>query len=127
MFNGSHGRLELEVVESEYRLASDEDGVHHGGSALPHAGGARVTLQRLWEKPQDIPVVVDHSSHGGGDVRMLSKLFGPLPGETPETGDASRQGATERDGALALAVGVLANESFKTGQFKHFKDLQFPL
>jgi hypothetical protein len=127
MFNGSQGRLELEVVESEFRLPSDEGGVTHGVSALPHAGGARVTLQRLWEKPQDLPIVIDHSAHGGGDVRMLSKLFGPLPGETREMSDASKQGATERDGALALAVGVMANESFRTGEFVHLKDLRFPL
>ncbi|KAI0033576.1 NAD(P)-binding protein [Vararia minispora EC-137] len=127
MFNGSHGRLELEVVESEYRLPADEGGLHHGTSALPHAGGARVTLQRLWEKPQDLPIVIDHSAHGGGDVRMLSKLFGPLPGETQEAGDASKQGATERDGALALAVGVMANESFRAGKFVNFEDLGFLL
>ncbi|KAL0947853.1 hypothetical protein HGRIS_013915 [Hohenbuehelia grisea] len=120
MFNGSEGRLELEVVESEYRLPADVegmDGLIHGNSSLPHAGGASVTLHRLWQKPESLPVVVDHGSHGGGDSRMLSVLFGPLPGEQHDEGDAAKQGATERDGALALAVGLMANESFKTGQF----------
>ncbi|KAF8913614.1 NAD(P)-binding protein [Mucidula mucida] len=130
MFNGSHGRLELDVVESEYRLPADAEGLGgliHGTSALPHAGGAKVTLQRLWEKPEILPVHVDHSAHGGGDTRMLSNLFGPKPGEVADTGDASKQSANERDGAMALAVGLLANESFKNGQFIDVKSLQLPL
>lgn len=130
VFNGSHGRLELRVVESEYRLATDGegmDGLIHGTQALPHAGEVKVTLQHLWEKPQDIPVVFDHAGHGGGDARMLSVLFGPLPGDVAETGDASKQGANERDGAMALAVGLLANESFKSGKFVHVRDLALPL
>jgi len=69
----------------------------------------------------------DHAGHGGGDDRMLNVLFGPAPGEKEETGDASKQTANERDGAMALAVGLLANESFKNGQFMHVKDLQLPL
>ncbi|KDQ28581.1 hypothetical protein PLEOSDRAFT_1063445 [Pleurotus ostreatus PC15] len=129
-FNGSQGRLELEVVESEYRLpvdVSQMDGLIHGTESLPHAGGVRVTLQNLWQKPVQLPVKVDHGSHGGGDTRMLSVLFGPLPGQAVDQGDAAKQGATERDGALALAVGLLANKSFKSGKFEHVKDLELPL
>ncbi|KZV90787.1 hypothetical protein EXIGLDRAFT_616449 [Exidia glandulosa HHB12029] len=58
---------------------------------------------------------------------MLSVLFGPLPGDKAEEGDAAQQGANERDGAMALAVGLLANESFKNGQFMSFKSLNLPL
>ncbi|KAJ8515636.1 hypothetical protein ONZ45_g6981 [Pleurotus djamor] len=126
-FNGSHGRLELEVVESQYRLPVDVskmDGLIHGTEALPHSGGVRVTLQNLWDRPTDLPVKVDHGSHGGGDKRMLSVLFGPLPGQEAEKGDAAKQGATERDGALALAVGLLANKSFLNGQFEHGEESQ---
>lgn len=130
MFNGSKGRLELNVVESEYRLvpgAESKGGFLHGTAALPHAGEVSVTLHKLWEKPEVLPVVFDHAGHGGGDARMLSVLFGPAPGEKMETGDASKQGANERDGALALAVGIMANESFKTGKFVDIKELNLPL
>ncbi|KAJ7594766.1 NAD(P)-binding protein [Mycena floridula] len=130
VFNGSQGRLELNVVESQYRLASDGEGMEgliHGTASLPHAGGVKVTLHKLWQKPEDIPVVYDHQGHGGGDRRMLSVLFGPAPGEAIETGDASKQSANERDGAMALAVGLMANESFKTGKFMSLKDLNLPL
>lgn len=130
MFNGSKGRLELSVVESEYRLASDGEGMGgliHGTAALPHAGEVEVKLHKLWEKPEILPVVFDHAGHGGGDARMLSVLFGPAPGEQEETGDAAQQGANERDGAMALAVGIMANESFKTGKFVNIADLKLPL
>ncbi|KAG6896563.1 hypothetical protein C0992_007414 [Termitomyces sp. T32_za158] len=127
MFNGSNGRLELEVVESQFRIPSTSEGVSHGTQPLPHAGLATVTLQRLWEKPEKLPVVHDHAGHGGGDKRMLNALFGPRPGEAPEVGDASKQSANERDGALALAVGLMANESFKTQKFVDLKSLSLPL
>ena len=41
---------------------------------------------------------------------------GPLPGHTPETSDAGRRPASELDGAWALAVGLAANESFRSGE-----------
>lgn len=124
-FNGSLGRLELRVVESQYRVPGDigEDGV----SAPPVVGDASVTLHRLWQKPESLPVSWSHQGHGGGDERMLNVLFGPRPGEVRESGDASKQGANERDGAMALAVGIMANESFKTAKFVDIKSLNFPL
>lgn len=130
MFNGSLGRLELEVVESQYRELTDPQltgGQIHGKAALPNPGEATVKLHKLWQKPEYLPIKMEHGEHGGGDRRMLSVLFGPLPGEEVDTGDASRQSASERDGALALAVGLMANESFRTGQFCHFEDLGFPI
>ena len=130
MFNGDQGRLELEVVESQYREVTDPQltgGQIHGKAALPNPGEATVKLHRLWQKPELLPIKMEHGEHGGGDRRMLSVLFGPLPGETVDTGDASKQSASERDGAMALAVGLLANESFKTGQFRSIQELAFPL
>ncbi|KAJ1305158.1 hypothetical protein OPQ81_000192 [Rhizoctonia solani] len=126
MFNGSHGRLELEVVESTHRTASDPlttGGQIHGTAALPNPGHASVKVQRLWEPAQELPIEYEHGDHGGGDKRMLNVLFGPLPGETLETGDASKQSADEKDGTYALAVGLMANESFKTGKFVTFESL----
>lgn len=130
MFNGSLGRLELNVVESQYRLPANDEGMEgliHGNAALPNPGDATVTLHKLWQKPEVLPVKYEHAGHGGGDARMLSVLFGPEPGKEAETGDASKQGANERDGAMALAVGLLANESFKTGKFVDVKSLNLPL
>lgn len=46
---------------------------------------------------------------------MLDALFGPVePGTV--TGERAHPTATERDGALALAVGLAANRCFETGR-----------
>ena len=135
MFNGSAGRLELEVTESRWQpppgRAGPAAGAIHGEAAMANAGGATIRVRRLWEPPADVPVVMDHGGHGGGDERMLTALYGPadLSGEPEsgrheaESGDPARQRANQRDGALALAVGAAANESFLTGQPTRIIDL----
>ncbi len=92
---------------------------------MPNPGPASVILHPLWQKPIELPVKYEHGNHGGGDGRMLNVLFGPTEGEEVEAGDASKQQSTERDGALALAVGLLANESFKDGKFHDVSELEF--
>ena len=132
MFNGSAGRLELEVVESRWpprRARIDAaGGAIHGELAMANAGSATITLQRLWEPPAGVPVAAGHGGHGGhggGDERMLTALYGPAgpSGESsggsesePASGDPARQSANQRDGAFALAVGAAANECFVTRQ-----------
>jgi predicted dehydrogenase len=124
MFNGSAGRLELEVAESRWQPRLDPTaGAIHGEVAMPNAGGATIRVRRLWEPPAEVAVASGHGGHGGGDERMLTALYGPTdPGE-PEPGDAARQSANQRDGALALAVGVAANECFLTGRPVRIADL----
>jgi hypothetical protein len=136
MFNGSVGRLELEVVEScwQPRRAQIESagGAIHGELAMANTGRATITLRRLWAPPADVSVAAHHGGHGGGDDRMLTALFssaGPsgepsgVSESEPASGDATRQSANERDGAFALAVGVAANECFITGQPVRIADL----
>ncbi|MCW8381741.1 Gfo/Idh/MocA family oxidoreductase [Streptomyces justiciae] len=120
MFNGSAGRLELEVEESRWqqpttRLTS-RTGALHGDTAAEHAGGARLRLRPLWEPPVDVPLVTAHEAHGGADPRMLDVLFGPVGGGAPAESAGARATATERDGARALAVGLAANRCFETGR-----------
>ncbi|MFE0257581.1 Gfo/Idh/MocA family protein [Streptomyces sp. NPDC059010] len=124
MFNGSAGRLELEVEESRWQRPttriSAASGALHGDTAAEHAGGARLTLRPLWRPPVDVPLVTAHEAHGGGDPRMLDALFGPVDPAHPDgAGTGGRTAlhptATERDGALALAVGLAANRCFETG------------
>ncbi|SHH55428.1 Gfo/Idh/MocA family protein [Streptomyces sp. 3214.6] len=127
MVNGSAGRLELEVEESRWqpprtRITSGS-GALHGDTAAEHAGAVRLTLRPLWRPPVDIPVTARHEAHGGGDTRMLDALFGPAA--SPNTGSTAGAGstATERDGALALAVGLAANQCFDTGRPVRVGDL----
>ncbi|MFI6658642.1 Gfo/Idh/MocA family protein [Streptomyces sp. NPDC050523] len=121
MFNGSGGRLELEVEESRWTPPRDpvasSSGALHGDTAAEHAGGARLTLRPLWRPPVDVPLDASHEAHGGGDPRMLDALFGPVDAVRPAAPDAAAHPtATERDGALALVVGVAANRCFETGR-----------
>src|SRR3954454_22295381 len=111
MFNGSGGRLELEVGESRWQAPltgiASASGAVHGDTAADHEGGARLTLRPLWQPPVDVPLVTAHEAHGGGDPRMLDALFGPVaPGQPADAGAETHPTATERDGALALAVGL---------------------
>ncbi|MFG2796617.1 Gfo/Idh/MocA family oxidoreductase [Streptomyces pseudovenezuelae] len=131
MFNGSGGRLELEVEESRWQeprtRITSASGALHGDTAADHAGGARLTLRPLWQPPVDVPLVTAHEAHGGGDPRMLDALFGPVdPWAGPageDTGAATHPTATERDGALALGVGIAANRCFETGRPVRVRDL----
>ncbi|WVQ80490.1 hypothetical protein IAT38_002595 [Cryptococcus sp. DSM 104549] len=127
MFNGTHGRLELEVVENSFRLPIPKGGnaeEHvHGDKALPNEGHAKITLQRLWEEKQDVPYVVASGGHGGGDEAMLDQILGPKEGAEEMKCPVNGLSANQTDGALAMAVGLAANESFKTGKLVQIKDL----
>ncbi|WP_213453858.1 Gfo/Idh/MocA family protein [Rhizomonospora bruguierae] len=130
MFNGSRGRLELEVVENGYvspaaartvkgsagsggsdgSAGSGGSAVLHGAEAAAEFGHARLTVHPYWEPPREVPVPgYARDGHGGADARMTAVLFG---GETDPMG----RGATARDGALALLTGLAANASFATGR-----------
>jgi hypothetical protein len=58
---------------------------------------------------------------------MLDALFGPVDpsasAASAEAGSAAHPTATEREGALALGVGLAANRCFGTGQPVRVRDL----
>jgi predicted dehydrogenase len=117
-FNGSAGRLELDVVENSFVDPGSAGKVTgeavHGRpgtevSAEPDSG-ARLTLRKHWEKPEDLDLPDTSGGHGGGDERMLAEIFGGQAVDDP-LGRAS----THRDGALSLLTGLAANRSFETG------------
>lgn len=121
MFNGSTGRLELEVEETRWQPKDQ---------AEPRTGGATIRLRKLWEPPAEIPAATRQVGHGGpdgADQRMLTALYGPKDASSEnESSDAARQSANQRDGALALAVGIAANECFRTGQPVRIGDQSSP-
>jgi hypothetical protein len=126
MINGDKGRLELEVVESSFRLpkgkGEDAAGAVHGEAELPNAGHQRITLHPLWQTAQDVPFESGVGGHGGGDEAMLDQIFGPRDGVERKTA-VDRLSANQIDGALAMAVGLAANESFKTGKMVKIDEL----
>ncbi len=117
MFNGSKGRLELEVVENDRvdppgaGAVKGDAGVLHGAAAAAERGWMRLQVRPYWAAPRDIDVPgYTRDGHGGADVRMTADLFGPDPGPDP-----LGRSASARDGALALLTGLAANHSFATG------------
>ncbi|WP_127507486.1 Gfo/Idh/MocA family protein [Actinoplanes solisilvae] len=107
MVNGSRGRLELEVIESDHVSPQAAGLVKQGAS--PESGSVTLTIRPFWSPPYAIELQpVDRAGHGGADRRMTAVLLG---GQT----DPMRRSATARDGALALLTGLAANESLRTG------------
>lgn len=100
-FNGSTGRLEVEVIESR------------------HAPADEIRVFRfLTEEPETIVAVPrDEMGHGGGDERLLDDLFRGA-GDDP-----MGRAAGVMDGALSVLTGVAANRSVATGGWVHVGDL----
>jgi len=122
MVNGSRGRLELEVVENDH-VAPAAAGAVKGlpGTDLAAEGhSVSLRVRPFWAPPRDIEIA-GHSreGHGGADARMLAALLSADRQPADELG----RGATERDGARALLVGLAANESIATGRPVHVADL----
>lgn len=121
MVNGSKGRLELEVVESDHvspRAAGELKGAAvHGVSEAPELGGVTLTIRPYWAPPYEVELQ-PHSreGHGGADSRMTAVLFGAQT-------DPMRRSATARDGALALLTGLAANRSLQTSERVRVSDL----
>ncbi|GIF50871.1 oxidoreductase family protein [Asanoa ferruginea] len=125
MVNGSRGRLELEVVESDHVSPAGAGEVKgaavHGEVAAAERGNARLTVHPYWAPPREVPVPgYSRGGHGGADRRMTDVLFGA-------TTDPMERSATARDGALALLTGLAANRSMATGAPVTATDLLDPI
>lgn len=122
MFNGSRGRLELEVVESDHVSPGGAGEVKgaalHGETAAVEHGRASLTLRPYWSPPRELPLPAAYTrgGHGGADVRMTAVLFGAAE-------DPMHRSATARDGTLALLTGLAANRSISTGAPVRVADL----
>ncbi|KAK7967530.1 dehydrogenase s [Apiospora aurea] len=110
-FNGTCGRLELEVVENSY--------VNSGSDQAAEGSIEKTTLllRPLFEKPREVEIPAGVGAHGGGDTVLLNDLFG-----VPTTDDCMRA-ASHIDGALSILTGIAANRSIATGQVVHVDDV----
>lgn len=110
-FNGTGGRLEVEVVENSY--------VNSGGDqSLEGALERRTILLRpLFQKPQEIDLGESTGAHGGGDSVLLEDLFGE------PVSDEFRRAASHVDGAASILTGIAANRSIATGQVVNVDDI----
>jgi len=101
-FNGTEGRLEAWIQESNPPVKLDYD---------------ELMLTKNFGKPEFIKVPLAESGHGGGDKLLKDRIF------VPGTGDALRQSAGVRDGALSCLVGIAARKSCDTGKPVKIADL----
>lgn len=103
-FNGSKGRLEVEVREQSY--------INSGGRKSDE-GKLKEKLIRvlpMFGKPYEVEVVEGEGGHGGGDPLLLKDLFGE-----PEE-DEFKRAASHIDGAMSILTGIAGNISLRTGQ-----------
>ncbi|MBO0684122.1 MAG: Gfo/Idh/MocA family oxidoreductase [Candidatus Dormibacteraeota bacterium] len=104
-FNGTEGRLELDVVERSWVDPSDR-GLPDGGEEEVH-----IRLRRLWREPVELSVdAAGSGGHGGADGLLLADLFG----ERREP-DPLERTSGHLDGVRAILPGIGANASFATG------------
>ncbi|WP_285682103.1 Gfo/Idh/MocA family oxidoreductase [Actinoplanes sp. NBRC 103695] len=100
MVNGSKGRLELEVVESDHVSPAEASALKgaavHGEAAAAEQGWVRLTLHPHWSPPQLVPL--PGRAPRPGDAHMCSEQSEP---ERNASGDAhmcSEQSGDEREG-----------------------------
>ncbi|HVH22961.1 MAG TPA: Gfo/Idh/MocA family oxidoreductase, partial [Pseudonocardia sp.] len=115
--NGTAGRAELQVVERGAVLV-DEDGravldpsvtEPNGQPDRLRPRGEQLTVQRHWERAQEVPISAGTGGHGGGDAVLLADLFS---GE--EITDPLGRPAGHLDGIRSVAVGIAGNLSLTT-------------
>ena len=110
-FNGSKGRLEVNVIEKSY--------VNGGGDR--NLEGAvddiDITVHPLFGESYRVQIDQGQGGHGGGDPVLLNDLFGqPAP-------DRFNRAASHIDGAMSILTGIAANQSIRTGQAVQVKGL----
>lgn len=117
-FNGTRGRLEVEVVETSYVSGSHQD--HNlvqnikvagtEGGVTPREEPVRILLRPHWQPPVPIELPISREGgHGGADARMLADIFAETPAEDP-----LGRAAGIRDGLYSVLCGVAGNRSLET-------------
>ncbi len=120
-FNGSLGRLELDVTETAYLSGSDDDPNRFDvRSAEEFAFGdrQRLLVRPHWTAPYEVEIPDDkRGGHGGGDERLLKDIF---LGAGP---DPLKRAADHREGAYSILTGIAANESMNRNAPVRTRDL----
>ncbi|ASO21977.1 putative dehydrogenase [Actinoalloteichus hoggarensis] len=120
-FNGTKGRLELDVLENDYARSPLEHGSRMGATpgSVEEVVPTRtaITLRPLFQPAEVLLDEPMRPGHGGGDDLMLDALFGP------PAADPLGLRADHVAGARALAIGLAATKSFGTGGLVRIADL----
>lgn len=102
-FNGTKGRLETWIKESQPWDEKEED---------------ELVLVKNFGERSIITVPQGGGGHGGGDTRLKDKLF-----LDTNAADPWRQSAGSRDGAMSCLVGIAARKSIEEGRPIKVQDL----
>ena len=102
-FNGTKGRLEAWVQERQ---------------PWPRENYDDLRLTDNFGETQLIQVPHQTGGHGGGDTRMLDRIF-----RDSAAPDPYRQAAGVRDGALSALIGIAARKSVDSGESIRIADL----
>lgn len=103
VFNGSKGRMELDVLEKSYVNAGGDNAKE---GATKHE---RITVIPMFSEAYEVPIEKAEGGHGGGDPILLNDIFGK-PVE-----DKFHRAANHVDGAMSILTGVAANKSIASG------------
>lgn len=103
-FNGSKGRIEMEVFENSY--------VNAGGDKANEGAlkSKKIMVFPMFGPAYEVPVQEGKGGHGGGDPVLLNDIFG-VPVE-----DKFHRAANQVDGAMSILTGVAANKSIASGE-----------
>ena len=111
IFTGLEGRLEVGTVNPSTRPADFRD----ADVIRVIRGNTRSDITM-----EETVLETDNSSHGGGDARMIAKLFG----SDIDSPDPLEQLAGFEDGASSALVGIMANESIASGAPKRIPSIE---
>ena len=104
-FNGDKGRLEFESLGKPKTSQ---------GKELPAEGlptGKSIRVYPHFKAAYSIPVNEAEGSHGGGDIRLTTDIFGDTSSDDPYLRVAGLA-----SGAMSILIGAAANKSMRTGQ-----------
>lgn len=119
MFNGTEGRLEMDIVERPFLVPRGADPADP--SYADHGDGGEkqvIRLQKMWKPSEKITWTEGKGGHGGGDGIMLKEIF-----EGANLNDPLKTAANHVDGLKSIMVGIAGNKSLATGLPVKVKDL----
>ncbi|TBL79932.1 Gfo/Idh/MocA family oxidoreductase [Paenibacillus thalictri] len=111
-FNGTKGRIEMEIVEQSYVNSGGDQGLE--GAVV----GKKILVHPIFEKPYEVKVEEKKGGHGGGDPVLLNDLFA-----AEKTPDRFNRAASHIDGAMSILTGIAGNISIRTGMPVKVDDL----
>ena len=121
-FNGTEGRIEASLDIPYYKKETiNQEELHvkeMDQNAVEKIYTEPIIVHKLWEKHDTITVEMEKEGHGGGDSRLLNKIF-----VTPYINDQFDRSAGIRDGLMSILIGIAARNSIESNKPVKIKDL----